>query len=133
MAWHNYRRGRRDATGSVRVAVFAAVLALLEYVLSVHYVPIPIATAGTLLREFSAALLAGALCWVLYTALEPYVRRRWPQALISWTRLLAGSLRDSLVGGQVLIGIVLGLGSRSLLAASSIAISQAGNFCRAAF
>jgi hypothetical protein len=119
--------------GSVRLAVFSSVLALLEYVLAVHYVTIPIAASGTLLRALSSALLAGALCWVLYTALEPYVRRRWPQALISWTRLLAGGLRDPLVGGQVLIGIVLGLGSRSLLAASSIAISQMGNFVRPAF
>ena len=24
--------------------------------------------------------------WVLYTALEPYVRRRWPATLVSWSR-----------------------------------------------
>ena len=27
---------------------------------------------------------------MLYVALEPYVRRRWPHAIISWSRLLAG-------------------------------------------
>jgi serine/threonine-protein kinase len=32
------------------------------------------------------------------------VRRRWPQTLISWTRLLGGGWRDPLVGRDVLIG-----------------------------
>jgi hypothetical protein len=46
---------------------------------------------------------------VFYLALEPFVRRRWPQALISWTRLLAGSVRDPLVGGHILLGVTLGV------------------------
>ena len=32
-----------------------------------------------------------AQVWLLYTALEPYVRRRWPHMLISWKRLLGGA------------------------------------------
>jgi len=47
--------------------------------------------------------------WVLYLALEPYVRRYWPQAIISWTRVLAGRWRDPLVGRDVLYGAVLGI------------------------
>jgi len=43
-------------------------------------------------------------------ALEPYLRRRWPQSLISWTRLLAGDMRDPLVAGHILVGIALGVG-----------------------
>ncbi len=39
----------------------------------------------------SEALFPQAVAfWVLYVALEPYVRRRWPQSLISKDRLLAG-------------------------------------------
>ena len=45
---------------------------------------------------------------MLYLALEPYVRRYWPQALISWTRVLAGRWRDPLVGRDVLYGALLG-------------------------
>ncbi len=37
--------------------------------------------------------------------MEPFLRRRWPQSLISWTRLLAGDAHDSLVGGHILLGI----------------------------
>jgi len=42
--------------------------------------------------------------WPLYIAIEPYVRRRWPVTLISWSRLLAGGIRDPLVGRDVLVG-----------------------------
>jgi serine/threonine-protein kinase len=45
--------------------------------------------------------------WVLYVALEPYVRRRWPGTLVSWSRLLAGGFRDPLVGRDVLAGCFL--------------------------
>jgi hypothetical protein len=44
-----------------------------------------------------------------YLGLEPYVRRRWPTMLISWSRLLAGKFRDPLVGRDVLFGILIGI------------------------
>ena len=50
-----------------------------------------------------------ALCWLLYVAVEPYVRKHWPQAIISWSRLLAGRVRDPLVGRDLLFGVLLGL------------------------
>jgi serine/threonine-protein kinase len=46
---------------------------------------------------------------VTYISFEPFVRRRWPQTIISWSRLLAGGFRDPLVGRDVLIGTALGL------------------------
>jgi hypothetical protein len=46
---------------------------------------------------------------VLYTALEPYARRRWPHMLISWKRLLGGGVRDPLVGRDVLTGAAAGV------------------------
>ena len=49
-----------------------------------------------------------AFFWVVYMALEPYVRRRWPDTLVSWSRLLAGGFRDPLVGRDVLFGCLLG-------------------------
>jgi hypothetical protein len=54
-------------------------------------------------------IVPAALLWVFYTALEPYVRRRWPQSLITWNRLLAGGIRDPLVGGHLLVGFSVGL------------------------
>jgi hypothetical protein len=52
-------------------------------------------------------LIFGALVWLIYIAIEPHVRRRWPHVLISWSRLVGGQFLDPLVGRDVLIGIVL--------------------------
>ena len=41
--------------------------------------------------------------------LEPYVRRVWPRALISWSRLLAGRVRNPLVGRDILVGMLAGI------------------------
>jgi hypothetical protein len=54
--------------------------------------------------------LAGAAhSWISYSALEPYVRRWWPQALISWSRLVDGRWRDPLVGQNLLVGVLAGV------------------------
>ncbi|HKV40572.1 MAG TPA: hypothetical protein VJX67_15270, partial [Blastocatellia bacterium] len=44
--------------------------------------------------------------WLAYIALEPYLRQRWPHRIVAWSRLLAGRLRDPLVGRDILIGAV---------------------------
>lgn len=60
------------------------------------------------LRAFSDALGGAVFVWVTYMALEPYVRRRWPALLISWTRLLSGKVWDPLIGRDALAGALLG-------------------------
>ena len=42
-------------------------------------------------------------------AIEPYIRRLWPHALIAWQRMLEGRLRDPLVGQHVLVGAMAGI------------------------
>jgi hypothetical protein len=49
--------------------------------------------------------------WVLYMAIEPIARRRWPHSMIAWNRLLAGGFRDPLVGRDVLAGFTFGTGA----------------------
>src|SRR4029077_1355209 len=56
----------------------------------------------------SVGLLLSCFSWILYIAMEPYVRRRWPATLVSWSRLLAGGFWDPLVGRDVLAGCLLG-------------------------
>jgi hypothetical protein len=56
------------------------------------------------------AVIGSAVTWALYLALEPYVRRRWPQSMISWSRMLSGGFRDPLVGGHLLFGVASGIG-----------------------
>jgi hypothetical protein len=55
------------------------------------------------------ALYMAARVWILYVALEPYVRRKWPRVLISWSRLLSGRWRDPMVGRDMLAGVIGGL------------------------
>jgi hypothetical protein len=47
--------------------------------------------------------------WLYYLALEPIVRRFWPDGLIGWNRLLAGRWRDPLVGWHLLCGLACGI------------------------
>lgn len=62
-----------------------------------------------------------AFLWLIYIALEPYVRRRTPHRIVSWTRLLAGAVRDPLVGRDLLIGILLGVLTNLIIWFSDIA------------
>jgi hypothetical protein len=73
-----------------------------------HLVP-RIGTLGMFILALSGSLFFSAVTWMLYLALEPWVRRRWPQAIISWSRLLSGQLRDALVGRDALFGVILGV------------------------
>ncbi len=60
--------------------------------------------------EFLAhALLNTTIAWLLYLALEPYVRRFSPDILISWTRVLSSQLVDPRVGRDILVGVVVGV------------------------
>ena len=65
---------------------------------------------------FAAVMSAGN-----YLAFEPYVRRTWPSMLVSWTRLISGSVRDRLVARDVLIGCAAGVAAHLIGAASHFA------------
>jgi len=51
-----------------------------------------------------------AVGWLMYTALEPYVRRFWPDGILGWTRLMSGYVRDPRVGRDVLTGCAIAVG-----------------------
>jgi hypothetical protein len=72
------------------------------------------------------ALVLVAIMWLWYLALEPYVRRRWPHVLISWSRILAGRLRDPLVGRDLLVGGVAGLAVAALWVFSPTVVGWLG-------
>src|SRR5580658_2498937 len=75
--------------------------------LAAHHVPNS-SEFGLFLLYLSAGLAWTCFFLVLYIALEPYVRRRWPATLVSWSRLLAGQFRDPLVGRDIMVGCLLG-------------------------
>ncbi|HEY3123687.1 MAG TPA: serine/threonine-protein kinase [Thermoanaerobaculia bacterium] len=107
-ARRNLRLGRGDRRGAFRVSIFVLVLSILGWLLFAHHVTDLQGEFEMFTNALGFSLLKGAFVWLAYMALEPYVRRRWPDLLISWTRLLSGRFRDPLVGRDVLIGLVFG-------------------------
>ena len=108
LARRNYLRGRGDREGALRLAIVMFLLEMGLFVCRSHFATIGDAIGLTILAISTALFLAGAM-WVLYMAIEPWVRRQWPKSLISWTRLLAGSWRDPVVGRDILLGVALGV------------------------
>jgi serine/threonine-protein kinase len=105
----NVISNRGDRKGALRLAAFVFGVKMLLWILGGSHVP-TFWEVGRLVMGLGMAAYAAGLMWVLYLALEPFVRRRWPQVIISWSRLLAGRFRDPEVGAHVLIGTTLGVG-----------------------
>jgi serine/threonine-protein kinase len=108
LAYRNYFRGKADRRGALRLAVVAFLLELVIFVVRGH-LSFSGEALGLLALAFSTGLFAAAILWMLYLALEPYVRSKWPQTIVSWSRLLAGDFHDALVGRDILFGVVLGV------------------------
>ncbi|HTR03264.1 MAG TPA: hypothetical protein VMN82_08725, partial [Thermoanaerobaculia bacterium] len=107
LARHNLRSGRSDRSGALRLGGLIGVLTLGMWALGGHHVGN--SDEGWLFLEaLSNAAGTGLIYWIIYVALEPYARRRWPEMLISWQRALSGRWRDPLVGRDALIGTVVG-------------------------
>jgi len=108
LASRNLREGRGDRRGALLVGSLAFLGYELAWVFQAHH------TFGVEelddFLEYSGALLLteGITTAVMYLALEPFVRRRWPRSLVSWSRLVAGRLRDPLVGRHILFGCAAG-------------------------
>lgn len=117
LARRNFRLGRGDRRGAFR---FGLALASLRFVSSMFRADHVFATGEfvIILSALSSALLIAALGWLLYIGIEPYVRRRWPQTLVSWNRLMLGQLRDPLIGRDVLVGLT---GASVLVALARVA------------
>ncbi|HVF67588.1 MAG TPA: serine/threonine-protein kinase [Pyrinomonadaceae bacterium] len=109
LAWRNLRLGRGDRKGAARIAVFMLAVNFLRWLFTAHHVATE-DEAVNFLSGVRNAVFWACFFWVVYLALEPYVRRRWPWRIISWTRLLAGNWRDPLVGRDMLVGAVFGAG-----------------------
>jgi serine/threonine-protein kinase len=109
LARRNVRLGLGDATGAWRLAIFLFACHMVCMTLIADHVPSFQEEAVWLMKALGFAGLWSSLCWLLYFAAEPYVRRRWPWRMISWNRLLAGRFRDPMVGRDILIGALLGI------------------------
>jgi hypothetical protein len=108
LAGRNLRHGRGDRRGAqtLGVSVTAALWGL--WFCQVHLAP-SLGLIGIFLLAVATTVFYGVLFWAIYLALEPFVRRYWPQTLVSWTTLLSGRVRDAVIGRDVLVGVALGV------------------------
>jgi serine/threonine-protein kinase len=107
MVRRNLAAGRTDRRGALRMGLFAILTTLVAWSLRSHHVA-SIKEIGLLSEGVKIGLLVAGIVWLVYLALEPYVRRFWPQVLISWSRILNGRAKDPLVGRDLLYGAVAG-------------------------
>lgn len=109
VAYRNWTRGRVDMSGALRVVGLYAAAALVGWVfITTHSASLHVERV-MLMDMFGIMSFWGLTLLVVYLAVEPYMRRRWPERLSSWNRALSGRLRDPLVGRDVLVGVLAGV------------------------
>ncbi|MBL8207122.1 MAG: protein kinase [Blastocatellia bacterium] len=104
----NLQNGRADLRGAFRLSMAVFLFGMLGEILVVQHWS-AFAGGNRFVTRIGLALFPSVMTAVIYLALEPFVRRKWPHISVSWNRLLAGSMRDPLVGRHVLVGLVLGV------------------------
>jgi len=114
LARRNLRASRSDTKGAGKLTGFFVLTIFATWTLT--EVRLDTLAAGSLFEQvvfgrlLAHGLTHGVLIGLFYIALEPYVRRLWPESLVSWSRLLMGRFRDPLVGRDLLVGMaVMGL------------------------
>ena len=109
LARRNIKKGRGDLAGAFRISIYLLLMNLLSWLLRAHHVGDLYQEGYLLVRNLAFSLFLSCIVWLLYVSLEPYLRRRWPEGIISWSRLLTGHLRDPLVGRDLLLGTSFGI------------------------
>ncbi len=125
LARRNYRHGRGDREGALRLAGVMFVLEIGIWLCRSHFVA-DLQTFGYMIVAIASALLWSGGMWMLYLAIEPWIRRNWPQAIISWSRLISGQLRDPVVGRDILFGVAFGTLWLVIFQLSNIPLARLG-------
>ena len=108
--------GRGDPRGATRLSLFVLVTRIIAWALGASHAPELEAEARLLLFGLLGAMFEAGVIGLLYLALEPYVRRFWPQTVRTWSHLLRGHAPDSRVARDTLIGLLLGSALAALTA-----------------
>jgi tRNA A-37 threonylcarbamoyl transferase component Bud32 len=119
LAAHNLRRGRGDRRGALRLSLFLFAAGALSNAFATGDLQV-------LNRGPALVLFVPAFVWLLYIALEPHIRRVWPDVMIGWSRLLSGGMRDPLVGRDVLVGVLIAVANALILALHTMLRQWAG-------
>jgi hypothetical protein len=118
VARSNLKAGRGDRRGALRVSLGIAIITTLATWIEASHVFNVVTEWVTLQEAVAQGLFFGGFVWVLYLALEPFVRRHAPNSLIGSTRLVQGRWRDPRVGRDLLAGAVAGVAMLACLSAT---------------
>lgn len=106
LARKNWTLGRADRTGALRLFLLYISLCAVEWVFAARWVP-RLDMINFFMNNAASWLFGGLLMWLVYLALEPALRSRWPKSLITWNRLLSGNWMDPQVGSHILTGVAV--------------------------
>jgi Protein kinase domain len=109
LARRNTRERRSDMKGATRFAVVSGFVLLAGAIVGGHHVTNVIVEYNGLVGALMSSTWQAIVLWAVYLALEPYVRKFWPDMLLGWSRLLSGRVRDARVGREVLAGVACGV------------------------
>ena len=126
LARRHLRANRADRRGAVRLVVFLTIAGFTGWLVGGTHVPDVVAEANSLSKSAESIALDAVMMWAFYLALEPYVRRFWPDSLLGWSRIVAGHVRDPRVGRDVLAGVVFGTALSLIDLARSLLLAQFG-------
>jgi serine/threonine protein kinase len=107
LARRNWTRERADRRGALRIASASFLLSLMVWTGTAH-IPLGDSTLQLVSNRIAFTLFYAVLLFVLYIALEPALRSRWPQSIVTWNRVLTGRWQDARVAAHVLIGAAAG-------------------------
>ncbi len=110
IAFRNLKAGRGDLRGGLKLTTVLFAIAIFGQLLIADHIPTIWGELSVIYESMSFAVISALSIGLLYLALEPYIRRSWPEMLISWNRIMAGDIRDPMVGRDILLGGLLGLG-----------------------
>lgn len=108
LARRNLKSGKGDRQGAWRIATTYFLLKALSIPAEVHFVPDG-SSAELLINKVATAAFWAGMVWLLYIGLEPVIRGRWPQSIVTWSRVLSNQFSDPVLGSHVLYGVVTGV------------------------
>ncbi len=109
LAWRNLRSGRADRRGAMRLTLLLFWIGVIIWITQAQHLLFEGFENEVVTLGLAQVLFDAARIWLMYIAFEPLVRRFWPEVLVSAMRLLRGRSRDSLVGRDLLAGVMAGL------------------------
>jgi serine/threonine-protein kinase len=113
LAVANLKRNRGDKRGAFRLAIFTFLAQIAIWFSKGHFA-LSQGLFAMAIFAVATAIFAAAVIWGAYIAIEPYMRRRYPETLIGWSAVLTGRLNDPVVGRDLLFGIAGGVGILAL-------------------